>query len=235
MAVSSAELKNVDAALNRLRFGGYTAVKIKDTSDKVLFQYGQDEDNPGSASEVLEVVSNFFSDYDGGRFLIEAKPGAGPKFANRVISFMVNLNPATASINGMQTTAAGIGAMDIMQQLYEQKFENALLKMQMERKESDSAGIFGNPMIQQLIQSLAPAIIGKFLGGSVPAVAGATAGTAAHIEQTEAEFNDRIALALNSILEVDPEFLPKLEKIAAFAKNNPEKFKNGFVQILSML
>lgn len=233
MATSSAELKSIDAAINRLRFGSYTAVKIKDTGEKVLFQYGQNEDEPGNVEEAAQVVADFFNDYDSGKFIIEAKPGAGPKFANRVITFMLNLNPTTAQINGMQSPA--VGAYDVMQQLYEQKFENALLKMQLERKESDSAGILGHPMISQLIQALAPAIIGKFLGGEAPALAGASAGAAAHTPQEEAEFNDRVAVAINSILEVDPDFLPKLEKIAEFAKASPDKFINGFGQILKML
>lgn len=232
---TSVALRNIDAVRNRITFGkGYPVVYVNDTAGNRLWEFEEEGASPEAAAGALV---DFLQEHDAGRFVIDAREKAGPAGTKTGIKFVFEM--AAANINGpVQFAGNQSTGGDWMRLYYEQLLENALLRKEIESKNSAAVG---SPMFEALAQAAQPVLIGlaqKFLGlEAAPAMAG-PGRQAQAVELSpaeEAELQDRYAMAMNTILEVDPDFITKLEKVANFAKSNPEKFKSGFSTILNML
>lgn len=231
MAATTAHINSLDKLFKLFQYGQFTGFVLKDGNENHIHTHGKDE--ASSNEQALQALQEVFESYDNGRFIVEGKKGFENADAKKAVRWSVSLAPAgSASINGPVLQSGK--AFEYMELYFAEKLENSLLKKEIEQLKGGT-GITGSPAVDKILESLAPAvpaIIGHLMGGSKVPAPPAMAGPAQPLTDSQQQ---QIENSICVLLEIDPDFGEKLEKIAAYAQSNPERFKSGFATILNML
>lgn len=232
-ATTTAYIGNVENLVKLFRLGKYTGFILKDGQENHIYTFGKDY--PATTDEAINALEEALSGYDSGRFIVEGKQGFENADAKKATRWFLSLNvaPNSAAAIAGQPGQVAPNAFQLMELLFAERLENALLKK--EREHQQPAGITGNPSLDKLIETAVqnlPQIMGYFMGKvpQPPAMAGPFEEHHATADEVQA-----VEEALSVLISVNPDFIDKLQKIAAFAKANPERFKSGFGTILNML